>query len=139
MKYLLTIVLLFSFNQVMATGFFVTGNDLLEWCETYLNDAGSVAEANICSSYIVGIVDVQSTFVDWKHMESRWCLPANAKGVQLVRVVTKYLQENPQALHKGAGSMVANALGLAFPCDNPVDTAIYPRINGRGITALFTH
>jgi len=122
MKYLLMIVLLLSFSQARAdkiTGF-VSGNALLEFCETFLDGGTSanIAKGKQCSSYIVGVVDIHSAFVGWKDLERYWCFPSNNMGKsQLVRVVTKYLQEHPEDLHFLASGLVANALILAFPCE----------------------
>jgi len=121
MKYLLMVVLLFSFGQARAgqTLNFETGNGLLELCEAYLGDntAVNIAKGNTCGGYIAGLVDVHKTFVDWKVMEQRWCLPGDMRVSQLVRVVTKHLQEQPQDLHLSASGLVANAFILAFPCE----------------------
>ena len=121
MKYLLAIVLLFSFNQAMAGQLqsFYIGNELLELCEAYLggDTVANISKGNTCAGYAMGIVDAHKTFVVWKLIEQQWCTPENMEVVQLVRVVTKKMQENPQTLHLAAGSAVANALILAFPCE----------------------
>ena len=121
MKYLLMIVLLFSFNQARAEQSlsFVGGNVLLERCEAYLdgNTSANIAKGNACLGYVTGIADAHNLFISWKHMGQLWCEPENMEGVQLVRVVTKYLQESPQKLHLAADSLVANAIIFAFPCE----------------------
>ena len=121
MKYLLTIVLLFSFNQARAVqGYgYVSGNMMLEVCEMYLGDATAVniARGNECVGYLAGITGAHRVFVDWKLMERGWCLPKDVEIKQLARVVTKYLQENPQELHLDAGGLVVTAIGIAFPCE----------------------
>jgi len=121
MKYLLTIVLLFSCSQAIAaqTESFYTGNALLELCEAYLDGGTSanIAKGNTCASYVAGIDDAHSLFVDWLDMEQSWCAPKNVNMSQLVRVVTKHLQENPQKLHKSGNSLIGNALIIAFPCE----------------------
>jgi len=116
MKYLLTIVLLFSFGQARAD--FYSGSQLLEKCEAFLGDEiANLAKGNTCFGYIGGFSDSHENFVNWGGHRKEWCQPENITGKQLVRVVTKHLQENPQRLHLGASSLVANALGLAFPCE----------------------
>ena len=44
------------------------------------------------------------------------CLPAGVSGLQLRKVVNKYLNENPANLHHGAAALVYGALDEAFPC-----------------------
>jgi len=121
MKYLLMIVLLFSFSQARAEQrqSFYSGNELLEMCEAYLDGGTStnIAKGNTCFGYVTGISDTHTLFVSWELMEQQWCKPENMQGVQLVRIATKYLQENPQALYLTADSLVATALILAFPCE----------------------
>jgi len=118
MKYLLMIVLLFSFNQAMArtVNAFFDGNGLLGVCESYISETGSVAKGNVCFGYVVGVADAGATFVDEDIRSSR-CIPFNVMGSQLVRVVTKYLQEHPEELHLTASGLVAIALRDAFPCE----------------------
>jgi len=115
MKYLLTIVLLFSSGQAMAEITFLNGNDLLEICEAYLDE--DFTKGNTCAGFVVGVSDAHQTFVNWGLMKSAWCLPDGVNTIQLVRIATKYLQENPKDLHVVAGSLVGAALGLAFPCE----------------------
>jgi len=116
MKYLLAIVLLFSFGQAMAAGSYVTGSVLLEQCDAHINET-NIADGNVCVGYIAGIADVHITFVDWGDMEKNMCIPFAVGSTQLVRIVTKYLQEHPENLHLAASSLVLTALGTAFPCE----------------------
>jgi len=119
MKYLLMIVLLFSFNQARAATVesLYTGNELLDRCEAYLSDTGSAAKGNTCFGYLAGIADAHDDFVAGGLHGKEWCKPENMKGKQLVRIVTKYLQEHPENLHYTAASLVANAFRKAFPCE----------------------
>jgi len=118
MKYLLTIVLLFSSNQASAATVFYSGNEMLKMCEAYFSETGSVVDANVCVGYVTGIHDGQIVFSGWGDMKKTICLPGSGvKGGQLVRIVIKYLQENPEDLHLTAGSLVVNALVIAFPCE----------------------
>jgi len=120
MKYLLMIVLLCTVTlartEDVAHNYF-NGNRLLEKCEAYINNT-DIAEGNVCAGYISGISDLHETLVNWKILkqEKGWCKPVDVYNSQLVRIVTKFLQENPEHLHKGASGMVATALSEAFPC-----------------------
>jgi len=115
MKYLLTIVLLCSFSQAAAKGF-LSGSEILDRCEAYLSETGSVARGETCVGYVMGITDAHGTFTDWGEMSPLWCTPDNMSTGQMVRVVTKYLQEHPEDLHLQAASLVSIALRKAFPC-----------------------
>ncbi len=115
MKYLLTIVLLFSSNQ--ASAIFLTGNELLPKCEEFVTKTDHYFDSAICQAYIIGITDASITFVNWNNMEKDMCLPDNVGSRKLVRVVIKYLQEHPEDLHLSASSLVLNAFIKAFPCE----------------------
>jgi len=117
MKYLLMVVLLFTFSQAQALLIFMSGGQLLEKCEAHLSETGSVAVGNVCAGYVAGISDVHASFVEWGDMTPKWCVPLTGGTKQMVRVVTKYLQEHPEDLHRTAGGQVANALSQAFPCE----------------------
>jgi hypothetical protein len=114
MKTLLLTILLLSFGQAQAS--FQSGSMLLENCETHINKT-SPTRSHACFGYIEGIADVHTTFSSWKEIDKRWCTPDKINSKQLVRIVVKYLQERPEALHHAAGSLVANALNDAFPCE----------------------
>jgi len=116
MKYILTIVLLFSCSQARAVGGYETGSSLLKNCEAWLNKT-SVATGNDCNGYLTGISDLHETLVGWGEVKPVWCMPKSADSDQLIRVVTKSLQENPEDLHLAAGSLVANAFSRSFPCE----------------------
>jgi len=119
MKYLLMVVLLFSFNQVRAdeTAFMI-GSRLLENCEAWIYRT-DVSKAGICLGYVQGVSDAHNAFLSWETIEKHYCHPG--PGIitvgQLSRIVTKHLQENPKDLHLMASSSVINALILAFPCE----------------------
>jgi len=115
MKYLLMIVLLFSFNQAKGEAF-LTGSVLLERCEAYLNKTGLV-KGSTCWGYILGVSDTYSHLAEWGEIKPYWCEPDGVGSTQLIRIVIKQLQEHPESLHKTASSLVANALYTTFPCE----------------------
>jgi hypothetical protein len=60
--------------------------------------------------------DRESDFFRSKNFTPAACIPSTAKLGQLMRVVTKYLEEHPEQLHLAAAGLVYNALIEAFPC-----------------------
>ena len=116
MKYLLMVVLLFSFNQVMAAKGFLDGNELLEMCEAWANKTGSL-KGNVCIGYVEGVVDTYFVLARWDGSKKRFCLPNHIEIHQLVRVVIKHLQENPKNLHYSASGLVLTSISAAFPCE----------------------
>ena len=91
---------------------YYNGGELLQYCESDLN-----AEYQACAAYIAGIHDYEETLIGWSHLnEPHFCQPKGVTLTQLVKVVTKSLNEHPEELHLAAGGLVANALNEAFPC-----------------------
>ena len=91
---------------------FYDGSKLLQRCES-----DSAAENGACLGYIVGIIDSQTILVGWSDLdEPHFCNPDRATAGQLVKVVTKFLNENPEKLHLEAAGAVTYALYEAFPC-----------------------
>jgi len=96
---------------------YLSGSKLLEYCEAYLSETGSAAKGNTCYGFVTGIEDAHYFFTALDEMSPQWCPPDNMTAGQLIRVVTKYLQEHPEKLHFAAAGSVSNALKLAFPCE----------------------
>ena len=91
---------------------FLTGGDLLRRCES--ESSGPRAE---CVGYVEGINDYQTTLLGWSFLdEPYFCTPKGVRSYQLVKVVTKYLNDHPEELHLEAGGLAAVALYKAFPC-----------------------
>ena len=96
------------------------GNQLLEGCTAYLdkNFVGKVEDTvavGICVGYLTGVLDALDT---WQASEGRRvvCLPKPWDINQIVRIVVKYLENNPEDLHYRADAAVLFAVKAAFPC-----------------------
>lgn len=89
-----------------------TGNDLLRNLKAYDKnnpDLVAVYEEGVGFGYIQGAKHVLS---DAKLI----CIPETVTYGQARSVVQKYLESNPEALHRSAHTLVANALMATFPC-----------------------
>ena len=105
----LAVVLLLSAQS--QAGYY-SGSDLLQRCESDSN-----VEFGMCAGYIMGVVDLQDALLQWSELdEPYFCVPDSANSGQLMKVVTKYLNEGPERLHLAASNSIANALYYAFPC-----------------------
>ena len=49
-----------------------------------------------------------------------FCLPKNITPAQVIRVVTKYLENNPGKHHDLAGYLVVLALSETYPCQEDI-------------------
>lgn len=91
---------------------YYTGNEIIESCETTKNP---------CVSFMMGVVDtIEILSVDddiTLDQFYRWCVPDGVTGVQLARIMAKYLSENPQQLTFPAAGLASLALNGAFPCE----------------------
>ena len=72
---------------------------------------------------------VRHNYVDWSrhglkpqpsHVHGPLMEPDGVKREQVVRIVVKYLEDNPKDLHRDEGLLVAAALVAAYPC-KPAD------------------
>jgi len=117
MKQMVMFLLLVLYSGVFFAGTrgitYLDGNKLLKACE--LEDAGISFEygAN-CSGYIVGVADA-SQGKSWDGFP--YCKPAAVTRGQLVKIVTKWLNNHPEELHNAAHTLVQVALLNAFPCE----------------------
>ena len=80
-------------------------------------------DALFCIAYIRGVGDaiiVQDTMkVKLTTDEGEWakpCFPSSVTNQQYIKVVLKYLADNPAKLHLPAYLLVLTALTEAFPC-----------------------
>lgn len=80
------------------------GSKLNEACS-----AVSISEASFCTAYIMATGDSLST-------QGEICLPVNVTGGQLVAIVKKHLQANPEQWHYHAQRLIKAALKAALPC-----------------------
>ena len=108
-QWMLMTLLLFS--EATFAGSFKGGNGLLSLCtEKTGYDAG------YCSGYIAGLNDWEDVMTNRGKLEPYYCKPRSVPLGQLKLIVVKYLNEKPADLHLSAASLVANAIGIAFPC-----------------------
>lgn len=95
-----------------ASADFLSGNDLYSKCTTsIMNDVQ-------CMGYVEGVSDAVALETSIGGDLFGWtaCIPAEATASQVRDVVVKYLKSHPELRHLGAPSLVASAIGEAFPC-----------------------
>ena len=97
-----------------------SGSDYLTACNLFLRarrgEAASSATLNIgiCMGYTSGVLETAEVFGSLGTRLS--CVPEAAENEQIIRVIVKYLEDNPQNLHRRAASLIQLALLQAFPC-----------------------
>ncbi len=112
MKKLITAALLLflTFSVFAETDIaFKNGNNLSEECGSEFDFLRGA-----CAGFILGVLDA-SQGQTWNGQ--RYCQPTEANARQLMKIVTKYLDEHPAELHLSAYSLVQYSILQAFPCN----------------------
>jgi len=96
----------------VAAGTFVTGNDLLRYCQDPLVEAKS-----ICLGYVMGAVD----YLEKQRADShvRECIPKGVEARQVIDVVVKFLNSAPAVRQDPASELVGVAVITAWDCGHP--------------------
>jgi hypothetical protein len=119
--------LLFSCACFAADVKDVDGNQLLESCTSSVQslDNGSFSsatqlrQASWCAGYVTGVMqalDLARKLSDRQDQKNYPCL-AGIASEQAIRVIVKYLRENPEKLQERAVTLSLAALQRAFPCE----------------------
>lgn len=100
------------------------GSALLKACGATLRqaDGGQLSEEDsiesiFCIGYVSGFLDGMSLTATLTGGRPNVCLPE--RGItndQAIRILVKYLRENPETLHKSGRMSLYISLGKAFPC-----------------------
>jgi Rap1a immunity proteins len=83
--------------------------------------SADIAEGAFCTGYVSGIHDTDYMVQMLEEHEKitlmkHACPPSNVSTEQAVRVVVKYLRDNPERLHMPAAVLVTDAIRRSFPC-----------------------
>ena len=117
MKKLITAVLLTA-ALIPAASFasFKTGNTLLAECTNKGLEIVDFMDKSSCNAYIMGSEDTHEIAVLYLgEMKPLFCLPKGATIGQRVKIVVKYMNENPEDLHFPASLILPMAFKKAFP------------------------
>jgi hypothetical protein len=124
MKYLFAIMILVG---ACIPAHATTGNEVLIACKvahTYDTNSSSNTEllqTTLCQSLIEGVM---TTLAIWRandeeaHLRPRLysCIPDGVTIGQATSIFLKYAEAHPEALHRLAGTVIADSLALAYPC-----------------------
>jgi len=105
----------------------VDGNRLLEYCTSAVQfmDDGSFSsgtqssQSTWCIGYVTGVIDtldLMHKLSDKKEGQKKYPCLAGITSRQAVRVIVKYLRENPEKLQERAVTLSLAAFERAFPC-----------------------
>ena len=100
-----------------SQSFIPDGNTFLEACKKSYEK---------CQGYVQGVNDTVQAFKFWGELGNCYFqLPSNVTDKQLVDLITKYYENNPQYRHGLGPNMIINKLAETFPCgQNDIDHMI---------------
>ena len=110
-----------------SSNYVFTGKDMYESCTqavTGLDKTGDYDDHRfgVCAGYIAGIIDFHTVATTVESLPlDMFCLPRNISTARVIRVVTRYLADNPDRHQDLAAYLVILALREAYPC--PAATA----------------
>jgi hypothetical protein len=107
----------------------ISGNAFLRICSVAdrggdrekLSSDQKIALAS-CLNYVKGFtkgVDTEMRFVKNATKQSThapFCLPESVKQIEMVRIVLKYIRDNPAAARRNTNSLIMFSLGEKYPC-----------------------
>ena len=126
MKKIPVMILLMSLFVATPSIFFGEmhdGNILLEDCKQFIKymddkkDPSTVMSSiGYCLGYMQGHIDFQQYLEKNFNPDIEYCFPIDVSVSQLAKVAVKYLENNPNKLHKPAIEVSLAAFTEAFPC-----------------------
>jgi len=102
-----------------------SGNAFLRLCSAIdKEDKTSTEWAHVmaCTGFVTGFtrgVEFGSLYVEdkaHKKVPHLFCTPSEIENGQIIRIVLKYIRDNPAEAHLPTGALVVDALQKAFPC-----------------------
>jgi len=100
-----------------------SGSDFLEVCSSVESegnkDAARMQRDAMCVGWVEGFADgflVHEELLSVPRKDRMACVPRGATTIQIVRVIKKYLADNPGKAHRPTRYVASLALAGAFPC-----------------------
>lgn len=73
-------------------------------------------EAMQCFAFIDGALGTAALFGDL-HGVKIYCPPSGVTNIQVAKILVRFVDENPNFMHRQASAIFAAAMRSAFPCD----------------------
>lgn len=108
--------------MVWAVGAMADGNALIGQCQSAIELVESkrtddLYGAGRCAGLVTATVETVTIMNSFHNVKPAICFPAGGiPPIQMVRVVVKYLKNNPATLDQNESSLVILAVLESFPC-----------------------
>jgi hypothetical protein len=103
-----------------------SGNAFVRFCSAAESDDVRIGEdakhVMACVGYVNGFtsgVDYEVAYANslTNHKPpAPFCLPADVENGQIIRVILKYIRDNPALAHLPTGAIIVDALKTVYPC-----------------------
>jgi len=100
-----------------------SGSDFLEICSTIdrerREDPVRIHNDATCLAWVEGFREgftVHDELLGVPEKDRMVCMPRGVTNIQIVRVVKKYIADNPEKAHRATRYIASLALARAFPC-----------------------
>ena len=105
-------------EQEPALASFLSGNGLMDVCDGTKSGElnANVSDYDSCMSYVKGVADAETVFVNWGNKQPDFCIPVDTTDDQLRLVPLRYMKERPEQWQLATSSLVINAFIAAWPC-----------------------
>ena len=108
MKCLITLWASLSFSM---GSYGLNGNDITCDLKTENFDNG------YCLGSISAISDMHMIITRIRNVKPLFCFPEEVTNEQTIKVINKYMEDNPQDLHQEFNALAIVAIKKAFPCE----------------------
>ena len=103
---------LFLFTAFSTNAYFYSGNDLREPIQQYLKAEASDRDTDYSKAYeyrgyVLGVYDSTAPFL---------CIPSKVSSRQILAMVAKHLNSNPEDWHLPARALIQSSLFESFSC-----------------------
>jgi hypothetical protein len=103
------------------------GNQLLNWCQIAIQTADAPGvranndafHAGYCSGIVGGVTAMHKFANKSAPPNVHICVPPNVPIAQEVRIVVKFLKDNPKMLNEDEPTLILLSMLDAFPCKAP--------------------
>lgn len=119
MKLVAALLVFLLVGSSVAEATFIIADELRSQCRRLVTDRTTTHDTEICHGYVMGVHDAAQSHEKLLGSHPLYCEPPRVTSDEMVRIVNRYLLENPELLQYSASSTVLGAFIQAFPCAGP--------------------